>query len=368
MEIISEAISDLVSDFNQLQTHTVANLGGFVDGYKTASSTYPNEFSTIERISAGYLMNTMDFGRWRIVAGVRFEGTQMNAFGYNVTLYPAGSANCPHSPPSCGVPVPVRHNSHLCGRASQSLASVMRWTTVQDSASSLRARHIAAGCLPARSLRYGGRFHEPRDCRPRKPKASARTCQQLRSPLRAIPQSGRIDPVAGFFYKQLSDTPDQHLLYTAASGPYVGDLVSQCGLTPANAWTSTVSRFPTNSSMSWLPKPFSALGLLANYSWTASKINSIPGRSDSPTLQRQAPNTWNISPTYDRGRVSIRVGLSYNGPSIYQYEYQSASDPSGLGANGPSGDVYTLPHMQLDAQGSLRIGHGLTCRNLRAPI
>lgn len=96
-----------VSNFNLLQTYTVANLGAYVDGYNTAADTYPNEFSTIERISAGYLMNSMDFGRWHIVGGVRFEGTQLNALGYNVTLYPAGSPNCPTST-GCGSPVPVR--------------------------------------------------------------------------------------------------------------------------------------------------------------------------------------------------------------------------------------------------------------------
>ena len=84
--------------------------------------------------------------------------------------------------------------------------------------------------------------------------------------------------------------------------------------------------------------------MMANYSWTGSTIKSIPGRPDSPALQRQAPNTWNISPTYDRGRFSARVGMSYNGPSIYQYQYQTASDVSHLGPIGPTGDIFTLPH------------------------
>ena len=66
-------------------------MSNFVDGYKTAAATYPNIFNLVERISAGYIMNTMDFGHLHVVAGVRFEGTQMNTLGYNVTLYPAGS-------------------------------------------------------------------------------------------------------------------------------------------------------------------------------------------------------------------------------------------------------------------------------------
>ena len=56
----------------------------------------------------------------------------------------------------------------------------------------------------------------------------------------------------------------------------------------------------------------------------------------------------------------MRVGLSYNGPCIFQYEYQTSSDVSELGPKGPSGDIYTLPHLQLDAQASFRIGKGLS--------
>jgi outer membrane receptor for Fe3+-dicitrate len=62
--------------------------------YKTASTTYPNIFDIVERISAGYIMDTMDFGRLHVVAGVRFEGAQMDTLGYYVTLYPAGSSKC----------------------------------------------------------------------------------------------------------------------------------------------------------------------------------------------------------------------------------------------------------------------------------
>jgi hypothetical protein len=42
----------------------------------------------------------------------------------------------------------------------------------------------------------------------------------------------------------------------------------------------------------------------ANYSYTTSQV-TFPadfsnGRSDHPTLQRQAPNNWNVGLTYDR--------------------------------------------------------------------
>ena len=82
---------------------------------------------------------------------------------------------------------------------------------------------------------------------------------------------------------------------------------------------------------------------------------------DSEALQRQAANTWNLSPTYDRGRLSVRLGLSYNGASIYQYQYQT--QPAGtpdFGPKGPNGDQYLYPHLQVDAQGSFKMRKDLS--------
>src|SRR5262249_3417790 len=66
-------------------------------------------------------------------------------------------------------------------------------------------------------------------------------------------------------------------------------------------------------------------------------------------LVRSAPHTWNISPTYDRWRISARVGLSYNAANIFSYQ--------GPGT-GPDADTYLYAHLQFDAQGSLRLAHG----------
>ena len=57
-----------------------------MDGAATAADTYPNIFHTVERITAGYAMNTIDFGKLHVQTGVRFEGTQMDTFGYTVQI------------------------------------------------------------------------------------------------------------------------------------------------------------------------------------------------------------------------------------------------------------------------------------------
>jgi hypothetical protein len=103
---------------------------------------------------------------------------------------------------------------------------------------------------------------------------------------------------------------------------------------------------------------------------TYSNAGHLPLRPDTPALQRQAPSTWNLSPTYDRWRLSARVGISYNGASIFQYQWAQCTpaqaagagceDPANLGPHGPVGDIYFYPHTQVDAQISFRMQKSLT--------
>jgi hypothetical protein len=109
--------------------------------------------------------------------------------------------------------------------------------------------------------------------------------------------------------------------------------------------------------MTFLPGWLRGWGLGANYGYANSRAMGLPGRSDNPRLLRSAPNTWNISPTYDMGRFSFRAGLSYNDANIYSYAYQDGT-PGGL--TGPFGDIYFYPHLQVDMQGSVRLPKGLT--------
>ena len=95
--------------------------------------------------------------------------------------------------------------------------------------------------------------------------------------------------------------------------------------------------------------------------------DGLPGRSDNPRLLRSAPNTWNISPTYDRGRLSVRAGFSYNQANIFQYLFQDGTPIAGVsspvtpgGINGPNSDNYLYSHLEIDIQGSYRLSHGLS--------
>ncbi|MBV9223111.1 MAG: hypothetical protein JOY85_03730 [Acidobacteriaceae bacterium] len=51
------------------------------------------------------------------------------------------------------------------------------------------------------------------------------------------------------------------------------------------------------------------------------------------------------------------MGIAYNQGNIFSYQY---SDGAPLGVTGPNGDQYLYTHLQIDAQGSVRLNHGLS--------
>ena len=343
-----------VSDFNQLIPYTLANLTSYVDGYKTASDGAPNQFDIINRISAAYIMNTMDFGKLHVVAGIRFEDTNMTTHGYFVTLYPAGATNCPTST-GCGVPVPEQTNpSYIDPLPSISF----RYALDSDSGLRLVYGRGVSRPDPYQLVPY---VTEDDSTNPATVGLGNTALQPEHANNYDLLYERYMKSVglfqAGFFYKDISQTLIS-ASYTPTTGPYVGDLVSQfLNVSHAQLYGFEASY---QQRLNFLPSRLNGFGMMANFTWTGSKVNRLPGRMDSPTLQSQVPVTWNISPDYTRGRVTARLGLSYNSANIYQYEYQSSDDPLTQGPKGPQGDIYTLAHLQVDAQTSVRLGHGIT--------
>src|SRR5438309_7352154 len=59
--------------YNAFSADLAANPGNYTLAQDTSS-----QFDFIEKVSAGYVMNTIDFNKIRLVAGVRFEGTNLD--------------------------------------------------------------------------------------------------------------------------------------------------------------------------------------------------------------------------------------------------------------------------------------------------
>ena len=177
----------------------------------------------------------------------------------------------------------------------------------------------------------------------------------------------------GFFFKQLAHPIYESvktLITTNQYGPQYNTNAN--GGTawnvsrPVNGRSATVYGFEVNyqQHLSFLPGALGGIGIAANYGYTHSKTAGVPLRTDLPALLRQAPNSWNISPTYDRWRLSARLGISHNDENIFSYNYQNLNPDGtpatvGLGRKGPNGDTYLYAHTQVDAQASIRMYRGL---------
>ena len=335
-----------------------------------------NSFNQIEKVSAGYLMNTTNLGKFRLVLGVRVEGTTENNLGY------VGSRNA-NTPGK----TPIRNTgSYVDVLPSASLRYALTPT------SGLRlvygrglSRPNFSDLIPFQSAPTGGNARSSYSVgNPNLKSEYADNVDLLYE--NSLPHTGLLQ--AGFFYKSLSNPIVATTTYHPAdavvtAGPY---FLNQT----INAGSAYVYGFEIafQQHFTYLPGMFNGLGLSTNYGYTGSQAqlppyvnlkatppppvgtisgpNRGPGGSTAPLL-RQSPNTFNVSPTYDKRGLSVRLGMTYNQAEIYSYSYNDGSnsgpinaDGSGGGLRGPNGDTYLYSHLQLDLQGTYKLPKGFT--------
>jgi TonB-dependent receptor len=340
-----------VTDFNAVRSWAQANLPLSGPGINSAN------YDFVERISAAYVMNTIDLSpRFRLVTGLRIEQTHLNSLGFDTTTNLVDqkiNGDYLDALPSASLRIGLAKDSALrlvYGRGlsrpdpqdivqASSIPSTDTPAAVTISNPNLKAEHANNyDVLFEQYLKSGGLFQ------------------------------------TGFFYKQLSD-PIVNGQYIASTWPGVPAGTPTIVTQTQNVGSAHVMGLELSyqQRLSFLPGVLHGLGVSANYSYTNSQANGLQNllRTDSPALLRQAPNTWNFSPTYDTKRFSMRLGMTYNGPMIYAYQYQNLAinsagalaptDPTTqpLGAKGPAGDNYLYSHYQIDLQGSYKITHSL---------
>ncbi len=297
-----------------------------------------NNFNLDERVSAGYITNTLDFGKFALIGGLRVEGTQVRTVSYNINT---GTFDFKGSGSYVSFLPDVSLNYRLDKESALRLV-YGRGISRPDPQFLTASISIDNSTVPP-TITVGNPNLKPEH---------SNSFDALYE--HYLDHLGVVQ--AGFFYKMLSD-PIVTVQSTPTTGPYVGNLLNQA----TNSGSAYISGIELNfqQHFTYLPGLFGGLGLSANYSYTTSQATDVnPGnRTDSPAMLRQAPNTWNVSPTYDRGHLSLRVGMAYNGPNIFLYQYIDGS-PGGL--HGPVGDVYQYSHFQVDAQASYGLGKGLS--------
>jgi TonB-dependent receptor len=348
-------------NYSAVRNFLNANLGAF-----SADSSFgvdPGDYSLIEKVSAGYVMNSIDLtSRIRLVAGVRFEGTNLdvrnfffdgasdppvitpNKFsGSYVKVLPSVSLRYAFTP---STNLRLVYGRGLSRPDPQDIAQAVTFTTAGSPGN---LKNLLSLGNPNLKAETADNFDV--------------LVEHYLNPFGIVS--------AGFFYKRLTDpiVTQTFVLTNFSPAPNItpGTFTAT---QPINAGSAWIAGFEAAylQHLTFLPGPLSGLGISANYGYTDSRASGLPGRSDHPRLVRNAPNTWNVSPTYDRGRFSVRVGLSYNQANISEYSFQDGtptadgtpSDPTPGGVKGPFSDVYFYSHLQVDAQGSVRLKHGLT--------
>jgi TonB-dependent receptor len=359
---------------NRMVNHNYYNGGAYQLGYNvsledvlgyansnsasfTSSSTQGidlSEYGIVEQVGAGYAMNTIDFANGvRFIAGLRAENTSDNV--HNLA--------CDNSSGSCATVTPnaysgsyytllpsasVRFHAGLDSYVRLIYARGMSRPDPQDIAQPFSWSTNGNG-----SNKYSINFGNAN--------LKAETGDDVDVLYDHYLKTFGIVSV-GYFYKALHDpiVSSSHQLtnYLPPGAPPV-DRGNYLATQPVNAGSAWLSGFEASYLQHYtnLPGFLGGLGMSANYSYIRSSTNGIPGRSDHPRLLRNSPNVFNISPTYDKGRYSLRLGISYNQASIYGYQYQDGM-PGGV--NGPLSDIYFYSHIEVDAEGIIGMGHNLS--------
>jgi TonB-dependent receptor len=329
--------------------------------FTTSSSqgTDSSNFNLVEKVSAGYLMNTIDISsKLRVVAGVRFESTNLRTRSIDTHVDPPtfnidASGSYLKVLPSVAVRYAVTPSTNL----RLSYARGLSRPDPQDLAQAVTFSPASPG--NQKNLVTLGN-----------PNLRAETGDNIDVLLEHYLNPFGLISV-GYFYKNLTDpiVTQSFILNNFQPLPTEppGTFTATQPINAGSAWINGVE-LAYLERLTFLPGPLKGLGISANYSYTTSRASGLPGRSDHPRLLRDAPNTWNISPTYDMGRFSVRLGLSYNQANITSYFYQdgtptldgTATEVTAGGLKGPFADQYFYSHLQVDAQGSINLGHGLS--------
>ena len=342
------------TDYAKIVAFYQANPGFFSPAPGTVNAdftrTIPGDFNASERVTAGYIMNTINLGNVRVQAGIRMEGTSASFLANLLNLT---------------APVTLQNSvTQLPG--SQSYVDVLPSVQVQFRLPHEAVLRLAYGMGIARPnfsdlpphLKFDPTVHAPAAAvSAGNPNLNPTHAQNLDAVFEKYLKPFGVVEV-GVFYKFLTD-PIYFTNALLTTGQFAGNFEE----IPINGPKAHIAgvELAWQQRLSFLPGLLNGSGVRANYSYTGSQATfpagAFGGRTDQPALQRQAPNNWNFDYTYDKRAVSARLGVTHNDANIFSYGFQQGA-PGGL--TGPSGDTYLYPHTQVDVQASYWVprGHG----------
>jgi TonB-dependent receptor len=323
-----------------------------IDAAATHLASDASNYNLQERISAGYIMNTLELGtRIRLQTGLRIEGTQLSTTGYLVINDINGnyvSTTPQHGSNSYVNPMPSVQFRYLIDGDSDIRAVYGRGISRPDPYQLVPYVTLDESTNP-NTVGIGN---------PALVAEHANDFDLLYE--KFLPSVGMVE--AGYFYKELTKPIylQQGIVPNPFPNPITPTVYQQQEVNGDHAHVQGVE-LAYQQHLTFLPGVFSGARFNANYTYTESRNYNLLNRTDTPSLVGQAPVSWNITPSYATKRALVTVGISHNGANIYAYQYQSTG-PAAVpyGVKGPFGDNYFYAHTQVDAQASYSIGKGFT--------
>ena len=341
-----------VTNFASITSDLASNPGNFtLDEGTTHLQSDAANYNLQERVSAGYIMNTIQFGRFHLQTGLRIEATNTSNTGYLVvndsdgnyvsTTPQYGSGSYVNPLPSVQLRYKIDADSDLRAVYGRGISRPDPYQLVpyitEDQSTDPFTINVGNTALVAEHANDYDVLYE-----------------------RYMPSFGMIE--AGYFYKQITKPIFLTDAFVPATGSplsqaYAGDHLLQ-EVNGDHAWVQGVE-LAYQQHLTFLPGVLRGARINANFTYTGSKNYNLPNRTDNPALVGQAPLSWNIGPSYATKRALVTFGISNNGANIYAYQYQSTgADALPFGVKGPFGDNYFYPHTQVDAKITYYLGKG----------
>lgn len=314
------------------------NSAGFEeDPADTIVESYGVDFEVDEKVTAGYVMGTMDIGRATVIAGVRYEHTDTNFSAYDLIFIdgdpedPApvsGGKSYDHWLPNLQVRYALTDNvllrgawTNTLGRPSYEVNAPFRIFEIEEDDPGVFEGQAEAG----------------------NPNLEPLESSNLDLALEWYMESGGILAV-GLFYKDI-DKPIFTRISLLENTDFEGRFFSELEVeTTDNADTGEIKGIEFNYQQQFLglPEPFNGFGVSLNYTYTDSEAN-IFGREDALPFFLQSDHIGNAVVFFERSGFEARLAYTY-----YSTYLDSVGDDA-------SQDYYFDDRGQLDFKASYAI-------------
>lgn len=353
------------TDYRRIRTAVAANSGAFaLDPLASFSRSQRAFFNSNERVSAGFAEDVIFIGNLRIQGGLRFEDTRTHFLTDQLIANVDSQGNS-----LLPTVIPTRQNTGYFNvlPSVQVQYQVQKDTNIRASYGRGVSRPNIGDLVPTQNI-------DP-NASPKSISTGNPNLQPTKANNYDVLVEHYFQPLGlfqvGYFYKQLSDPIFPTTIQVSLAQFPGAVFYSNQSI---NGPSAHIQGFETQyeQRLSFLPGVLNGVGVSANYSYTQSQVTfpdgfnapapGQPGRLDKPSLQRQAPNTWNFNLTYDKSRFSSRFAISHNDANIAAFQWSPGTGPANdpiLGLKGPTGDNYFYAHTQYDVQGSYRTYKGI---------